>query len=367
MAKKSIGFTELVWECPNCKTINPGSIKSCQACGTPQPDDVKFFQAANSALITDAEVLADIPRGADIHCPYCGTRNRSDAAVCHKCGGDLQEGIQRKAGRVIGKFKEPGSEPEMIPCANCGEDNLAGSSFCTQCGSPLGLAQPEPEMPQMTTPPQTAAQKKKRWVPLAAIFLSVLCIGMIIVVILAGSKKEDLSATVADLQWTLALEVAEEQLVSREGWYEDLPDGAQEITCEEKLHHTQADPAPGAVEVCGEPYTVDEGTGYAEVVQDCEYQVYKDFCDYQVLDWVLIARPERQGSGMEPVWPDVSLETQQQIVNEIENYVVIFETDDGKTYRYETKDLGEFQQFPLGSEWMLEVNLLGGINNIESK
>lgn len=36
MARKSKGFVELEWSCPNCETRNRGSEKTCANCGAPQ-------------------------------------------------------------------------------------------------------------------------------------------------------------------------------------------------------------------------------------------------------------------------------------------------------------------------------------------
>ena len=53
MTKKSLGYVELEWICPNCDTKNPGPQKTCLSCGMPQPDDVKFEQRAQETLIED--------------------------------------------------------------------------------------------------------------------------------------------------------------------------------------------------------------------------------------------------------------------------------------------------------------------------
>ena len=42
MARKTLGFVPLIWQCPHCETQNPGPIKTCTSCGAPQPDNVDF-------------------------------------------------------------------------------------------------------------------------------------------------------------------------------------------------------------------------------------------------------------------------------------------------------------------------------------
>ena len=105
MAKKTIGYVELEWTCPNCNTVNPGPEQSCTNCGAPQPEDVQFDQAKRQELLEDEDIATRVAAGADIHCPYCGTRNTATAEVCVKCGGDIAEGTKRKSGRVVGAYR----------------------------------------------------------------------------------------------------------------------------------------------------------------------------------------------------------------------------------------------------------------------
>ncbi|HKI54689.1 MAG TPA: zinc finger protein, partial [Anaerolineales bacterium] len=41
------------WTCPNCETRNKGSVKTCENCGAPQPDDVKFELPSEQKLVKD--------------------------------------------------------------------------------------------------------------------------------------------------------------------------------------------------------------------------------------------------------------------------------------------------------------------------
>ena len=46
-----------------------------------------------------------------------------------------------------------------------------------------------------------------------------------------------------------------------------------------------------------------------------------------------------------------------------ENYMVYFDTKEGdKTYS--TTDFETFQQFEIGSKWILQVNALGGVQSV---
>ena len=80
--KESKGFVELEWVCPNCESSNKGSKKTCENCGAPQPENVKFQRAADEKIVTDANAVAAAEAGADIHCGFCGTRNPATASTC---------------------------------------------------------------------------------------------------------------------------------------------------------------------------------------------------------------------------------------------------------------------------------------------
>jgi len=64
MAKKILGYVEMEWTCPRCGVKNPGSRKTCAACGGPQPVDTKFQQREGQPLIEDegAEKIAQARR-----------------------------------------------------------------------------------------------------------------------------------------------------------------------------------------------------------------------------------------------------------------------------------------------------------------
>jgi predicted RNA-binding Zn-ribbon protein involved in translation (DUF1610 family) len=102
MTRKTVGYVELEWTCPNCGTRNRGTDKKCVACGLPQPADIAFEQQVQEELITDQAVAQQAQQGPDIHCPYCGTRNLAGAERCKQCGGDLVGGKARESGRVVG-------------------------------------------------------------------------------------------------------------------------------------------------------------------------------------------------------------------------------------------------------------------------
>ena len=135
MARKSKGFIELEWTCPNCETRNKGFEKTCMNCGAPQPDDVQFEAPSEKKFVSDEKASELRKRGADIHCGFCGTRNPSTAETCSQCGGDLAEGTSppgRARNRHVGQ-----EAPEKLTCSNCETENPGTNTNCQECGAPL--------------------------------------------------------------------------------------------------------------------------------------------------------------------------------------------------------------------------------------
>ena len=119
------------------------------------------------------------------------------------------------------------------------------------------------------------------------------------------------------------------------------------------------------MEVSGTPYNVDTGGGYAEVIQDCEYHVYDNYCDYTVIEWGVVDTVVLNGTDYSPVWPEPVLGEDQRLGEErTEGYVILFDTDD-KTYHYTTSDLDLFLQAQPGTTWTLNINSFGNVQSIE--
>ncbi len=132
--KESKGFVQLEWVCPNCSVRNPGSVKTCESCGAPQPENVKFERAAEEKIVTDEKLVQAAKAGADIHCGFCGTRNPGNAVTCSQCGADLKEGKAREAGQIL---QAAPTAPKVVTCSNCNAENPGTAKTCVQCGAPL--------------------------------------------------------------------------------------------------------------------------------------------------------------------------------------------------------------------------------------
>jgi hypothetical protein len=119
-------------------------------------------------------------------------------------------------------------------------------------------------------------------------------------------------------------------------------------------------PVPGAREVCGTPYAVDQGTGYAEVVQDCVYEIVEQRCEYTVNEWRVVDQVTQEGIGFSPQWPALTLAERQREGDRGERYQCVFQVD-GRQIAYDAASFAEYQRCTQGSVWNLEITASGQV------
>jgi hypothetical protein len=355
MAKKSVGYVKLIWTCPRCDTRNPGPNRFCNGCGAPQPADVRFEQPAEAELVKDAEELKRAKAGPDVHCPYCDNRNPAGVKFCGACGGDLAQGMARKKGRVVGAYRAPSGATR--PCPACGTPNPLTSVKCSSCGSALPAADSAPS----ATPQRAGGSKAPLLIGGAA---AVLCLIVVSVLGVLSLQREERRSVVQTVAWERAVEIERFGPVEHEAWQNDVPPEAALLSCGLEYRETSDDPAPVATEVCGTPYTIDEGSGYGEVVQDCTYRVYDQLCTYTVDEWVVVETERASGDDLTPSWPEIRLAADERQGAEHESFRVILVAD-GEALTYAPETVTEFAMFAPGSEWTVTISGLGAIVAIE--
>jgi hypothetical protein len=347
--KVSKGFVELEWVCPNCESRNKGSKKTCENCGAPQPENVKFQRAADEKLVTDQNVVAAAKAGADIHCGFCGTRNPATAKVCSQCGGDLAEGRKRQAGGLMQAAPTP---PKAVSCTNCGFENPGTARTCKQCGAPLPTAaSAKPLAAQAGASSAMRAQPKKtNWLLFGGIgaFLLVCCIA-VAALFLVPSKS--VQGTVERVYWETSVPLQEVRAVDYSNEAGSPPSDAYNVSC-----HTESQ------QVCEET-TVDQGNGFAELVTEC-HEESTDYCSYTVDEWTTIQTYDLSGYDLYPQYEQPSVFSSQRLGNPTEQFSVTFSTADGeKTYSPGSVD--EFQQFQIGSTWTIKLSAVNLIISVE--
>ncbi len=350
--KESKGFVQLEWVCPNCSVRNPGSVKTCESCGAPQPENVKFQRASEEKIVTDEKLVQAAKAGADIHCGFCGTRNPGNAVTCSQCGADLKEGKAREAGQILQAAPTP---PKVVTCSNCNAENPGTAKTCVQCGAPLPkiAASAPAQTAPAAKPVQTAAvqpKKKTNWFLFGGIaaFLMICCVAVIMMFVLPSKSVQ---GTVADVYWQTSVPVQEVQAVNHSNERGSAPSGAYNVSCYDDSQ-----------EVCEEK-TVDQGNGFAEVVQECHTET-QQYCSYTVDEWTTIQTYDLSGNDLNPVYESPSYSSDQRLGNSSETLTVTFSTPDGQE-TYTPGSVNEFQQFQIGSVWTLKMNALGGVVSVE--
>jgi ribosomal protein L40E len=334
MARKILGYIELIWTCDSCNTKNPGAIKSCTSCGAPQPLGVRFEQVDPNTFnfIKDEALIRMARSGPDKHCPYCGTRNVADALTCVQCGGDLTVGAtSRPSGDVI--------EPYPVESSS-------------------GLSQPAGEQQMATRTPMP----RKVSITMILVLLAICVFGVFLLTRML--RTDVINATVASTRWERVVIVESYQLVNASDWAANIPADATISSCTLEYRYDSDQPTEHSEEICGTPYIVDTGTGVGQVVQDCYYRVYEDYCRYETMGWTVGETLRLDGTDLNALWPAANLTDTQRIGQATEAYTIWFNAG-GREYDLRTTNYDTYQLAYPGSEWELEVNQLGAVTSAQ--
>ena len=356
--RKSLGFTELQWICSYCEGINRGTIRICGNCSAPQSAEVQFIQPSQERLIVEKEQVDEIrAESADIHCAYCGTRNVATNKTCTNCMADLSEGVARQAGQTIGAHRDK-AVPD-ITCPNCNSSNPGTATTCANCLAPLrsasvGIAAaPAPSR----APAATGQGNTLLMVGAIGLFL-VACIAFFVL----SQRTTEVVGTVQSVEWERSIPILALGPVEYDTWWDRVPQDGEILMCEDRLRYTSTEPDPTllSIEVCGTPYTVDQGNGFGEVVQDCEYEVFDDWCEYVVDEWKQVDVVTAGGDSFAVYWPETPTSAEFRTGDTSEQYSVQFRAD-GATYSYSTRNLSEFESVQSSERWILDVNTFGSV------
>jgi hypothetical protein len=247
-----------------------------------------------------------------------------------------------------------------VTCPHCGEENPESVSNCANCGG--GLGDEVIKEKTAVAAPAAVPSKFRTWIIISVVGVLVLACGAFLFI---STRTNPTTGVVENVNWERTVAVEAQVPVEYKDWEDDIPAGAIIEICSEKVRSIQSNPAPNSVEVCGTPYTVDTGDSYAEVVQDCEYEVYSSFCSFTVEEWSVVDVSVLTGNDFSPTWPEPILESGQRIGEEWEDsYAMIFKSGD-ETFVYSTDDLNLFQVAQIGSGWTLNINTFGSLVSIE--
>ena len=357
--RRTLGYIQNEWTCPNCNTRNKGGSKTCENCGAPQPENVQFELGADQKFVTDEAQVKAAEAGADIHCGFCGTRNPATAETCSQCGADLKEGKAREAGRLM---QAPPPQPKVINCSRCGTENPGTNTTCSNCGAPLPRGAPAPAAQPVAKPAMTPAglspaaplktkTNNRRNLFLIGGILSCLAIVCVTVFALFVIPSATVDATVVDVHWQTNVPVQEIQAVRYTDERSSPPSGAYDTSSRTESH-----------DVC-EQKTVDKGNGYSEVVEECHTET-DTYYSYTVDEWKTIQNYPLEGNDLQPVYDNPNYSSSQRLGDKTEEFVVTFSTSKGDK-NYSPGTVTEFQQFDIGSKWTLKLNAFGGVVSVQ--
>jgi hypothetical protein len=211
-------------------------------------------------------------------------------------------------------------------------------------------------------PRKSEPQKTKR-LPIGLILILVLVCLAAAVFLFLSMRTEAVVGTVSSVGWERTIPIEALVPVESRDWRDQIPSEAEILSCKQEVRSVESEPQPNSEEVCGTPYSVDTGSGYAEVVQDCEYRVYDDFCTYSIIEWSEIDIVILTGNDFYPEWPDPVLSDEQRLGEGSETYTIYFDTNKGD-YAYKVSDSETFQRFQINTTWDLEINALGSIVSV---
>ena len=358
--RKSLGFTELQWICSFCEGVNRGTVRVCGNCSAPQGSDVEFLQPTQERLIVEeAEVASIKGKSADIHCAYCGTRNDPTNKTCTRCLADLSEGETRQAGDALGAHRHK-KQPD-VSCPSCGTTNPATAAKCANCLTPLRTVN-SIAAPAIPSAAPTGRSSGSNMVMIAVIGVALIaCVAFFIL----SQRTTEVIGRVQAVEWQRSIPILALGPVEYDTWWDQVPNDGDVLMCEDRVRYSDTVPDPDrlSLEVCGTPYTVDQGNGFGEVVQDCEYEIYDDWCEYVVDEWTQVNIVTAQGDSFAAYWPDVPDSAEFRTGDANEQYEVQFRAD-GTSYVYSTSSYNEFEAVQSSDNWVLDVNTFGSVRSI---
>jgi hypothetical protein len=178
-------------------------------------------------------------------------------------------------------------------------------------------------------------------------FLAICCIAIFLFLL----PTKSVNATVDSVHWQTVAHVEEQQAVQHKDETGSVPSSAYDVSCHDETK-----------EVCHDE-TVDQGNGYAKVEQVCNNET-TTYCSYTVDEWKVIQSYTEEGTNLTPFWDNPTIASGQRHGEDAATYTVYFVS--GKDdYTYNPGTLSEFQQYDIGSHWLLKLNTLGGIVSVE--
>lgn len=206
---------ELTWVCSSCQHRNRGRDKVCAGCGDAKDASERFEMPGNTAAaatVSDPALLAAARAGADWRCTFCRSDNRALDANCKRCGA-ARGATPHNTDHLRPPSGGPGVQAAVGPPAAGGWGAVAiGSSVVTAAivVAALGVLTVVGAVAFSAARPRTRAPAPDRAV---------------------------VRATVTERSWEAELRESRFCLAPGEGFAEQQPADAVEVTAAGLRHH----------------------------------------------------------------------------------------------------------------------------------
>jgi hypothetical protein len=110
-------------------------------------------------------------------------------------------------------------------------------------------------------------------------------------------KSTSVLGVVDATNWTRSIQIESFLDVKKQEWKDLIPAEGVIAQCALKFRGTSDQPTANSKEVCATKM-VDQGNGAAEIVEECTYEVYDDYCTYTSKEWVVADKVISQGNDL---------------------------------------------------------------------
>ncbi|MEO0469185.1 MAG: Ran-binding zinc finger domain-containing protein [Bacteroidota bacterium] len=291
------------WDCTVCGTKgNLGPETRCHNCGSPRPENVRFYLPTDAEIVEDEVRLEEAKAGPDWICGHCSNQNKHVHLICQSCGNPRDE-----------KSEDVDLQVREYKTGEVPEESFERERTI----HPLEKARQQRAVPKRKHP--------LRWLLLAGLIL----FGGYLFL---RSVPRQVDANIDQFKWERTLQVLHNEAVQHEDW--SHPANAFDVSSFRAIHHydqvlrgyetrTRTVQVPVGEEryVCGQR---DRGNGYFEDVY-CSRTIYENRQEnyeepiyeqvpvfqtkyrYKVMEWVARAENLLHSSAddQKPQWPSV--------------------------------------------------------------
>ncbi|NPA44372.1 MAG: hypothetical protein GXO49_02455, partial [Chlorobi bacterium] len=299
------------WDCTSCGNIgNLGPNLHCEKCGSPRPENVKFYMASDQEVL-DKKKIAQAKAGSDWVCAFCNSQNHATQNTCNSCGASKNDSEK--------KLKEKDYNINDIPTNS--------------------------QKTPTYSPPKKSLKKSK--LKIGCLYLPALIVSLsIIFLILTFAFTTPIKVEVVGTHWERKIEIERYLLLTENGW--SIPPGGQLISQHKAIHHynqiqtgTVTKTRNIHVKVGTETYVCgkrDLGNGYfedryctrdiyetrTETYEEPVYKqipVYKTEYTYKIWRWKKANPLKEKGNDFKPKWPVIS-GNKIRAIDSIEKYSI---------------------------------------------